>query len=378
MRVPSTLHPGVFLCAVLLLLTGCEHRKNPESADGLTRKEQLGKLLFHDRNLSTPPGQACVDCHDPEAGFGNPDATLPVSRGVHRDRFGNRNDLTAAYSAHTPEFHLDSTENIYVGGFFWDGRAATLAEQAKGPPTNPLEMANRDEEAVVESIRRSEYADLFREVFGTGSLTDPLEAYELMAEAIAAFESTREFNRFDSKYDFYLQDRAELTEEESRGLQLFEDPGKGNCAACHPSQPGPDGSPPLFTDYTYDNLGVPQNPANPFLYMPADLNPDGPAFVDLGLGGVLNDPAEHGKFKVPTLRNIGLTAPYMHNGIFPTLREVVLFYSTRDIGPWPPPEVKENVNTEELGDLGLTSREIDDIVAFLKTLDDGYTPGSQE
>ncbi len=378
MRVPSTLHSGVCLFALLILLTGCERQETPESADGLSPKEQLGRLLFHDRNLSTPPGQACVDCHDPEAGFGNPDATLPVSRGVHRDRFGNRNDLTAAYSAHAPEFHFDSTQNIYVGGLFWDGRAATLAEQAKGPPINPLEMANRDVEEVVENIRRAEYADLFREVFGTGSLADPLEAYELMAEAMAAFESTREFNRFDSKYDLYLQGKVELTEEELRGLQLFEDPKKGNCAACHPSQPQPDGAPPLFTDYTYDNLGVPRNAANPFLYMPANLNPDGPAFVDLGLGGVLNDPAEYGKFRVPTLRNIGLTAPYMHNGIFPTLREVDLFYSTRDIGPWPPPEVEENVNTEELGDLGLSAGEIDDIVAFLKTLDDGYTPGSQE
>jgi cytochrome c peroxidase len=267
---------------------------------------------------------------------------------------------------------------IYVGGLFWDGRAATLVEQAKGPPTNPVEMANPDMEAVVESIRDAEYANLFREVFGPSSLDEPLEAYELMARAIAAFESTHEFNRFDSKYDLYLNNQAELTEEELRGLRLFEDPKKGNCAACHPSQPGPDGSPPLFTDHTYDNLGVPRNPANPFLYMSAEFNPDGPDFVDLGLGGVLNDPAEHGKFRVPTLRNIALTAPYMHNGVFPTLREVVLFYNSRDTGPWPPPEVAANVNSEELGDLGLTASEIDDIVAFLKTLSDGYTPGSTE
>jgi cytochrome c peroxidase len=368
----------MLLCTIGLLLAGCTNQQTPEPAEVLSRKEQLGKLLFHDRNLSTPPGQACVDCHDPAAGFGNPDASLPVSRGVHRERFGNRNDLTAAYALHVPPFHFDSTEMVYVGGLFWDGRAATLAEQAKGPPTNPLEMANPDVEAVVESIREAEYAELFREEFGHESLTDPLEAYELMAEAIAAFESTREFNPFDSKYDFYLQGRAVLTEEEMRGLRLFEDPKTGNCAACHPSQPGPDGAPPLLTDHTYDNLGVPRNPANPFLYMPEEFNPEGPSFVDLGLGGGLNDPAEHGKFRVPTLRNIALTAPYMHNGVFQTLREVVLFYSTRDTGPWPPPEVADNLNTEELGDLGLTAGEIDDIVAFLLTLTDGYTPGNPE
>ena len=378
MHGSTALQRGFFLSAILLLLTGCANQKPPEPADGLTPREELGKLLFHDRNLSTPPGQACVDCHHPEAAFANPDATLPVSRGVHRDRFGARNDLTAAYAAHVPSFRFDSTEQTYLGGLFWDGRAATLAEQAKGPPTNPLEMANPDVEAVVESIRRAAYAQLFREVFGEGSLDEPLEAYERMAEAIAAFESTREFNRFDSKYDLYLQGRAELTEAELRGLRLFEDPGKGNCAACHPSRPGQDGSPPLFTDHTYDNLGVPRNPANPYLYMPPELNPDGPAFVDLGLGGVLNDPAEYGKFRVPTMRNIALTAPYMHNGYFQTLHEVILFYSTRDIGPWPPPEVKENLNTEELGNLGLSTTEIDEIVAFLQALTDGYSPGSRE
>ena len=147
---------------------------------------------------------------------------------------------------------------------------------------------------------------------------------------------------------------------------------KGDCAACHPSKPGEDGRPPLFTDFTYDNLGVPKNPENPFYYLPKEFNPAGVDFVDLGLGGVLNKPEENGKFKVPSLRNIAITGPYFHNGFFKTLRQVVVFYNTRDVGPWPAPEVRENVNRDELGDLGLTEQEIDDIVTFLKTLTDGY------
>jgi cytochrome c peroxidase len=153
---------------------------------------------------------------------------------------------------------------------------------------------------------------------------------------------------------------------------LFEDEDKGNCAACHPSQPSDDGTPPLFTDFTYDNLGVPKNPENPFYYLPKFLNPSGVDFVDLGLGGTLNKPSENGKFKVPSLRNIAKTSPYIHNGLFKNLRQVVAFYNTRDVGPWPQPEVRMNVNHDELGNLGLSEQEIDDIVAFMHTLTDGY------
>jgi cytochrome c peroxidase len=193
-----------------------------------------------------------------------------------------------------------------------------------------------------------------------------------MAKAIAEYERSYELNQFSSKYDAYLRGEARLTPEEERGLRVFEDPGRGNCAACHPSRPGEDGTPPLFTDHTYDNLGVPPNPENPFYYLSAQLNPDGTAWVDRGLGAVVKNSDYDGMFRVPTLRNVGLTPPYMHNGIFKTLREVVLFYSTRDIGPWPEPEVKHGVNTAELGNLGLTQQEIDDLVAFMHTLTDGY------
>ncbi len=338
----------------------------------LTQKETLGKKLFFDKNLSTPTGQACADCHSPETGFANPNADYPVSQGVHKDRFGNRNDLPAAYAAFSPTFHYDADEGLYVGGQFWDGRAADLVEQAKGPFLNPLEMSNPDAKAVVEKVRKSEYADFFRKVFGKATFDDPNKAYDMVAEAIAAYEKSSELNQFNSKYDLYLAGKVALTEQEQRGLELFEDEEKGNCAACHPSQPGADRTPPLFTDFTYDNLGVPQNPENPFYYLPKNLNPKGVYFVDLGLGNILNKPSENGKFKVPSLRNVAKTAPYLHNGIFKNLRQVVVFYNTRDVGPWPPPEVRMNVNHDELGDLGLSEQEIDDIAAFMHTLTDGY------
>ena len=338
----------------------------------LTQKEMLGRKLFFDKNLSTPVGQACADCHAPETGFANPNADYPVSRGVHKDRFGNRNDLPAAYAAYSPPFHYDAEEGLYVGGQFWDGRAANLAEQAKGPFVNALEMANPDEKTVVEKVRSSEYAGLFRKVYGAGAFNDPNKAFDMIADAIAEYEKSSEVNQFSSKYDLYLAGKVGLTEQERRGLALFEDENKAKCSECHPSRPADDGTPPLFTDFTYDNLGVPQNPENPFYYLPGELNPDGVYFIDLGLGGELDKPSEHGKFKVPSLRNIAKTAPYLHNGIFKNLRQVVVFYNTRDVGPWAPPEVRANVNREELGDLGLTEQEVDDIVAFMQTLTDGY------
>lgn len=353
--------------------------------------ERLGQLLFFDPGLSSPPGQSCATCHAPDAGFAEPDRSLPVSRGVLPGRTDSRNAPTVMYAQFSPAFHFDKNEEHYVGGQFLDGRAATLEEQAKGPFLNPLEMANPNKASVVEKVRRAPYAADFDTAFGPGALADTDQAFERVAQALATFERTRQFAPFTSKYDAYLAGKAKLTAQEKRGLRLFEDEKKGNCAACHPSQRGPDGAPPLFTDFTYDNLGVPRNPDNPFYKLPPELNPAGERFVDLGLGGALNKRAEDGKFKVPTLRNIALTAPYMHNGYFRTLRGSVVFYNDRDTKPrcasdwvseadalkqqcWPAPEVTANVNDEELGKLGLSDSEIDDIVAFMHTLTDGWKP----
>jgi cytochrome c peroxidase len=357
---------------------------NPQAA-----KAQLGRSLFFDPSLSSPPGQSCATCHDANAAMADPDRRLPVSKGVLPGRAGNRNTPSARYAAFSPPFHFDQQEGLYVGGQFLDGRAATLEEQARGPFLNPLEMANPDQRSVVEKVRRTAYSAEFDRVFGQGALADTEQAYGRIAEALAAFERTPPFSPFSSKYDAWLAGKAKLTRQEMRGLRLFEAEEKGNCAACHISKPGPRGEPPLFTDFTYDNLGVPRNPDNPFYRLPAQLNPAGPLWIDRGLGAALKQHSEDGKFKVPTLRNVELTGPYMHNGYFKTLRGAVAFYNDRDSKPlcsqnlvgeaaalkqecWPAPEVIANVNHDELGDLGLTEREIDDIVAFMKTLTDGW------
>jgi len=337
-----------------------------------TTKERLGKLLFFDKSLSTPPGQSCSSCHAPEVAFADPELDLPVSRGSRPDIYGNRNDMTVSYSAFIPPLQFDKEEGIWVGGLFWDGRANTLSEQAQGPPLNPLEMANPDTLTINKKLQALSYAELFIEVYGYDALNDPGTAFTNMADAIEAYEKTSEVSPFSSKYDYWLRGETELNEQELRGLKLFEAEENGNCAACHPNRSSEEGLPPLFTDFTFDNLGTPRNPENPFYSLPSELNPDGFAFIDYGLGNTVNDPAHNGKFRVPTLRNVALTSPYMHNGVFKTLFSVVAFYNTRDVAEWPIPEVSENVNVEELGNLGLTNQELEDLVAFLRTLNDGW------
>ncbi len=348
---------------------------DPVSIDpNFTPKEKLGKLLFFEKSLSTPPGLACAGCHEPAAAFADPNKGLPVSKGAREGLYGNRNDMMVSYAAFVPALHRDDEEDVWIGGIFWDGRVNTLAEQAMGPPLNPLEMANTDTLTIFKKLNELGYVDLFGEVYGPEALRDPGTAFRNMADAIEAYEKTPEVNPFNSKFDYYMKGEATLSAQETRGLTIFVAENKGNCAECHPNVPLADGTPALFTDFTYDNLGVPKNPENPFYLLPPELNPYGFEYVDLGLGITVNDPAENGKFRVPTLRNVTLTAPYMHNGVFKTLFQVIAFYNTRDAGIWPDPEVPETVNREELGDLGLTNQEMEDLVAFLNTLTDGWKP----
>jgi cytochrome c peroxidase len=361
----------VVAAGVTPALWGGEPPPRPATAP-LDARESLGKRLFFEESLSTPPGQACAACHDPRVAFADPDTGLPVSRGARPGLYGSRNDQPVAYAAFVPPRRWDPEEGLWVGGLFWDGRADTLEEQAQGPPLNPVEMANPDVSTIAGTLRALEYAGLFDEVYGAGALRDPAKAFDHMADAIAAYERTTEVSPFDSKYDRWLRGEAALTAQEKRGLEIFEAEAEGNCAACHPSRPGKDGSPPLFTDFTYDSLGVPPNPESPFYLLDARLNPAGFAFVDRGLGAVVKDSAHDGKFRVPTLRNVALTGPYMHNGVFKTLFQVVAFYNTRDVARWPAPEVPANVNREELGNLRLTNQEVEDLVAFLRTLTDGW------
>ncbi len=368
----------------------------------LTPMEELGRNLFFDANLSTPAGVACAACHAPNTAFVGPVSELNVHGAVYPGavhvRFGNRKPPSAAYASFSPDFHYDAGEGLYLGGMFWDGRALNTVEQAKGPFLNPLEMNNPNQRSVILKVLASDYAELFWAVYAdwpgatppnpdagprlpsVGSREFIAEAYQFVAEAIAAYEASPEVNRFSSKYDAYLAGAATLTEQEMWGLQLFE--GEAMCAACHPSEPGPNGEPPLFTDFTYDNLGVPRNPENPFYAMPPGFNPLGFEWTDYGLGGVLGLEEEMGKMKVPTLRNVGMrpyngfVQAYTHNGYFKNLQDLVHFYNTRDVASWPPPEVAENVNADELGNLGLSFSEEAALVAFMNTLTDGWSGGA--
>ena len=376
--VRKKLFIGVFL---FLAMPGLVHAATATTV--LTPKQKLGQFLYMDKSLSSPVGQACVTCHHPSAGFADPDnrkdpVNSVVSVGADGFSVGGRNAPTAAYAAHSPVFQWDAKRGMYIGGQFWDGRAPTLKEQAKGPFLNPVEMANTME-GVVAAVRQAPYAWLFFQVYGPTSLDDVPVAYDKIAEAIADFEGTGILNKFTSKYDYYLAGKVRLSKKELRGFQLFNDPLKGNCAACHPSTRGPyDPRHPLFTDYSFDNLGIPKS-TNPLIAN----NP-----VDYGLGlraaiaavdpctlpdGAVVSCSQAGKYKVPALRNIAKTPPYAHNGYFATLTEIVNFYNTADIaGMWSDPEVPLNVNRTELGNLGLTAAEVEDIVAFLHTLSDGY------
>jgi cytochrome c peroxidase len=394
-------------------------------AQELTPMEQLGKSLFFD-NISKPDWVSCATCHAPQVGFTGPVAGINIHGAVYRgavpQRFGNRKPPSAAYATFSPIFHYDAEEGLFIGGNFWDGRATgeTLgnpsAEQALGPFLNPVEQNNPSKQAVLEQVAASKYAYLWEQVWDEPiSYANPEDIdknYDRIGLSIAAYEASREVNQFSSKYDYYLAGEAELTEQEAAGLELFE--GKAMCSACHPSSEDLPGAPVLFTDFSYDNLGVPKNPENPFYDMDEvylddgnPINPLGADWVDPGLGGFLATrpdladeeivEANLGKHKVPTLRNVDKRASsnfpkaFGHNGYFKSLEGIVHFYNTRDVKDpcvnplttekdalkqdcWPAPEVAANVNTDELGDLGLTPQEEAAIVAFLKTLSDGYKP----
>jgi len=370
-------------------------------SQGLTPKEELGKNIFFDENLSKQTPQSCATCHAPKAGWTGADAAINSAGGVYEGSipgaFGDRKPPSSAYATQSPVLHVDK-KGLFIGGNFWDGRATgeTLgnpaAEQALGPFLNPKEQAlNWPSDVVTRVCASDDYGELFREVWGD-SVCDPANvasAYDKIGYSIAAYEASPEVNAFTSKYDWSMNGKAKLTQQERRGFALFQ--GKGKCARCHVSE----GRAPLFTDYTYDNLGIPKNPENPATI--ADPN-----WADPGLGGFLAlrpdyaayADANMGKHKVPTLRNVGLmrspvtVKAYGHNGYFKSLEGIVNFYNTRDVKPpcsgsyteaqalaagcWPAPEVAQNMNTGELGNLGLSPGEEAAIVAFLKTLSDGY------
>jgi cytochrome c peroxidase len=420
---------GVSLMLVLLITFTVEAKKT----NTLEPIEQLGKVLFFDK-ISSPGSMSCADCHGPTVGWTGPVAGNNVHGAVYRgavpQRFGDRKPPASAYSAFAPIFHYDEGADEFFGGNFWDGRAtgerlgSPAAEQALGPFLNPVEQNMPSMEAVCSHVARSKYANLFRQVWGADSLdcspSGVAATYDKIGISIAAYEGSSEVNPFSSKFDAYLisclsagneleacglaegdkwvlDPQGILTEMEFDGLIEFGE----YCADCHVShQYGPNGEMPLLTDYSFHNIGVPKNPKNPFYKMDkvylddgSPINPAGAAYIDLGLGAFLRSrpewahlaDANDGKFKTPTLRNVdmrpGSNFPkaYMHNGSLKSLKEVVDFYNTRDLpdANWPPPEFPFNLNDElfeglPIGDFQLAEDDVDAIVAFLKTLTDGY------
>lgn len=422
-------YTALFLSTTLLLGAA-----GADSAGALEPVEQLGKSIFFDKSLSLKKNQSCAACHDPRTGFSGPNPAIndrgSVYPGSIKTAFGNRKPPTSAYATPSPILHFieEDGEVVFIGGNLWNGRATgeklgnPAADQAQGPFLNPVEQALPDSACVVYRVCNAktpaQYPVALTDVYPdacdidwpsrvdadckAGELIDldPVQRANVNADydgiglAIAAYEASPEVNAYTSKFDAWNLGEAGLTEQEMKGFELFLGPRSG-CAFCHSAAPQGNGDPALFTNFRYENLGVPKNPDNPVY----DEDPD---FIDWGLGEFLASRPEYAEFteenlgyqKVPTLRNVdrrrgnGFAKAYMHNGYFKSLEGVVHFYNTRDVKPecpdplttegdalaqgcWPAPEVAENVD-EQIGALGLTAEEEDAIVAFLKTLSDGY------
>ena len=368
--------------------------------DSTTRDEYgrivtLGKLLLYDKELSVNRNEACALCHMPETGYTGPSATINKSTvsypGSDRARFSQRKPQSYNYSTFSPVLHYNEMQGDFVGGNFWDMRATGLhlqnpaAEQAQGPPTNPVEMGLPDIACVVYRISRRSYRALFERVWGAQAFairwpTDvekvcstpapsnnpmtlnaadrgrAMTTYDQMGLSIAAHEGSYEVSPFNSKYDFVQAGKAQFTPQEKNGYDLFR--GKARCNECH--RDGGPGEEPLFTDFTASNLGVPKNPSVAYYFenKPDQFgyaaNPAGATYIDPGVGGFLQKSptlsgkinpnnlwiqyAQQfiGKFQVPTLRDVDqrprpdFVKAYMHNGYFKSLTEVVHFYNTRD------------------------------------------------
>lgn len=359
-------------------------QSNYALADQAKEKEldykALGEVLFFDKSLSFNKTQSCSTCHSPDTAFVDQrknSANQMVSEGDNPHLHGNRNANTALYAMFSPDFHFDEKIQDYVGGQFWDGRAKDLAEQAGGPPVNPVEMGMPDKKSIVERLKaNSIYYKAITDIYGESIWADTDRIYAIMEKAIAAFEKHDLFAQFSSKYDRALKNEAELTALEAEGKALFFDKTRTNCSNCHQSSDA-NSAKETFTNYRYYNIGVPSNQAL------IKLNKLAADYVDNGLLDnpmVKGDEKQKGKFKVPTLRNIAITAPYMHNGVFRDLKTVLLFKDSfnnpnRKINPetgkaWDKAEYAQTINPDVLKAKPLTDEEINALEAFLKTLTD--------
>jgi cytochrome c peroxidase len=384
--------------------SGSAGMTRPQAYARATALEALGRTMFSDPSLSGSGKMACATCHDPMHGFAAANDRAVQPGGKDLTEFGFRAVPSLKYLQAVPQFteHYYESEdegdasidNGPTGGLNWDGRADRARDQARFPLLSTFEMANANVAEVAARLRKTSYAGDIKAIFGDAVFEDDARTFAAATEALEVYQqNAAEFYPYSSKYDLYLAGRAKLTPPESRGLALFNDADKGNCGNCHRSEPADDGTPPQFTDFGMIAVGVPRNRA-------IAANAD-PHFFDLGLCGPLRTDftkrADYcGLFRTPSLRNVALRRTFFHNGVFKTLRHAVEFYAERDTDPakwYPrnadgtvdkyddlPPQYRANINDEppfggKPGDKpALSPSQIDDIVAFLNTLTDGYKP----
>lgn len=330
--------------------------RSPGSSIARPIAASIGESIFFDTRLSNPAGVGCVSCHQPDHAFADP---RRVSPGAKRGTVGTRNAPTLMYAALAPamgyEDQLIDGREIYAweGGMFHDGRARDLFEQVSQPFFNHHEMNLTNSSDLAARLRSADYARRFRAWVGPEIWANDDRLTYHAYRAIVEFLKEPEFRPFDARIDDYLAgDKSALSPLEERGLEIFQ--GRGGCADCHLLEPH-SWEQPLLSDYGYDNLGVPS----------IDVK-------DPGLGGHTGEPEELGQFKSPTLRNIALTAPYMHNGSIRTLREVMEFYNKRDVEPkrWGATDYPQTVNHDDMGDLKLSHTDIDALMALMHTFTD--------
>ena len=359
----------------------------------LTPLQQLGRSMFFDPSLSASGRMACATCHDPKYAYGPRPGHAIAMGGPHLDQSGTRAIPSLRYLRDIPAFQeqykFADGDTGPIGGMMWDGRAANLQEQAKLPLLAANEMANASAADVGRKLGHTSYASGFNALFGADIFKDPLRTFAAGLTALEAFQQVpQEFYPYSSRYDAYLRGDIDLTEQEERGAALFKDPAKGNCASCHLGI-SRDGIPPPFTDFDFVNVGVPRNPR-----LPANADPK---YFDLGLCGPDRSDlaAKHdlcGFFRSPSVRNTAIRDAYFHNGVYTTLRQVLEFYNERDLHPekFYPRNPDGSVHLHDDLPAGypndidhdppldrkpgaapaLTDADIDDIIAFLKTLTD--------
>jgi cytochrome c peroxidase len=384
----------------------------PAQPAGLSAMAQVGQQIFSDTALSASGRQACATCHVAAKAFAGADGLSVPLGGPAMDLPGLRATPSLMYASYTPAFSI-AADGTPSGGLFRDGRAANLADQAQQPFLTPFEMANASPAEVRQRLLTRPYLEQFKGVFGAAVLDDAAQTLASIGAALAAYESEDpDFHPFNSKFDAYQAGTATLTTAELQGLQLFNSPTKGNCNACHSSTRASANVPALFTDFTYDSVGLPRNgriaanqAGTALPYVPqngAALGPPDDAYYDLGLcGPQRTDLAGRrslcGAFKVPTLRNVAVKQNYFHNGVFDNLNDAVTWYVTRDTDParWyirgdGSPDIPYNdlpvifqtsINLAEVPynpglAPALTSGEISQLVTFLCTLTDGYDPAN--